>query len=89
MTKESMDQIMEMLREKNIRIHELQAEVERLERKFDEALADARKAAGMILCDNCDDYVTKWVEMESLTPGGQPDRFCHKCAPHYQKKEVS
>jgi hypothetical protein len=44
---------------------------------------------GTILCDNCDDFVNEWVEMESLTPGGQPDKFCHSCAPRYQKKEVS
>jgi hypothetical protein len=41
---------------------------------------------GTILCDNCEAYVTEWVEMDSLTPGGEPDKFCHACAPHYQKK---
>jgi chromosome segregation ATPase len=107
MTKESMDRIMEMLRQKNIEIHELKTVNRRLESDLQEAhnairkltaerdprpTESAREAAvqseGTILCDNCDDFVTKWIEMESLTPGGEPDRFCHACAPRYQKKEV-
>jgi rubrerythrin len=44
---------------------------------------------GAIMCDNCGEYVTEWIEMESLTPGGEADKFCPSCAPRYQKKGVA
>jgi hypothetical protein len=78
------DQQIRELKAENAALKQRIEELEGMVQQEDQAEVQPE---GTILCDNCDDFVNDWIEMDSLTPGGEPDKFCHSCAPRYQEKD--